>query len=231
MFYTDNIPDTPKQNDFYCSVCKADIPSGGSHCILCGSNRLAIGHGHRRLPSMAPKNERGYFLFCPRCGNSEKQDEDSPYCRICGLPLKNSCLGNNATEKHHINPSAALFCGACGSKTRYSSLHKALPVLPSPGRYQEEYENDSEWKMIRCPVCHKTTESDYGTNCPACDTPLFNECRESSLIRKIFLRKRSTIHKNAGNARYCETCGKETLFYQSLYLQDYEDCPDHKKPE
>lgn len=77
---------------------------------------------------------------CPRCHNSQFQD-NSLYCRICGLELYNICIGNEERDSwgnpiysnQHKNPSNARFCEICGKPTVYN----IRGILPQWNEYEK----------------------------------------------------------------------------------------------
>ncbi len=63
---------------------------------------------------------------CPRCDN-EQINSQAAYCRICGLPLINTCIpnqweddfGNFHDSQSHENLPDSRFCEQCGQPTVY----------------------------------------------------------------------------------------------------------------
>lgn len=63
---------------------------------------------------------------CVRCGNTDFS-ESALYCKVCGLPLSNFCLGDDDNDiPPHINPPDARYCEHCGCETEYFGTYHAL---------------------------------------------------------------------------------------------------------
>ena len=120
-------------------------------------------------------------------------------CPICG---------NNEYSRE------SRFCKLCGAKTIYQ--RKVLVEKARETLQREEYEmiyndgpeqNDNR-RAIKCPKCGNEEFSDDAEYCKICGLQVYNYCAER--------------HRNVGNARFCETCGRETVYYEEGLLQDWE---------
>lgn len=68
-------------------------------------------------------DNRGRFLFCPRCGN-KSFSKNAKYCKMCGLYLYNSCTNTKSLTCccGMKNPGDARYCEHCGQKTLLTCL-------------------------------------------------------------------------------------------------------------
>ena len=78
-------------------------------------------------------------------------------------------------------------------------------------------------KVKKCPRCGNEEFSDSSDYCRICGTNLFNLCEgEPSYNQKNgeYIGP-SNQHKNPSNARFCEKCGKPTVYYKTKILKDF----------
>lgn len=75
--------------------------------------------------------------------------------------------------------------------------------------YTDGAETDEEGMFTVCPRCGSTDRADAGL-CPVCRTPRRNIC--------MAVKNPLEWHVNPPNARFCETCGAQTLlsFHKAL---------------
>lgn len=79
-------------------------------------------------------DERGRFLYCPRCGN-RNFSEDAKYCKMCGIYLFNECTNQSRFDERigadhwcgRINPGDARYCEHCGAETILTQLGLLKP--------------------------------------------------------------------------------------------------------
>ena len=77
--------------------------------------------------------------------------------------------------------------------------------------YDDGFSLNGSMRVVACPMCNNEQFSGHAQFCMICGFPVHNACtgREG--------------HRNPGNARFCETCGAETLFSTKGLLQPYEE--------
>lgn len=104
-----------------------------------------------------PTDEKGRFLQCPRCGNTDFS-LGADYCKLCGLYLYNNCTDYEDNRFRGQcgarNPGDARFCETCGSETVLTHLgllmtweevlkahgQIAAALIPTPERAQPAQE-------------------------------------------------------------------------------------------
>lgn len=78
--------------------------------------------------------------------------------------------------------------------------------------YSDGYETNDELRFIRCPRCGNEEYSVETKYCRICGMPAYNEC-EGNTDQDIYGNIIDIdTHRNAGNARYCEYCGKRRCY-------------------
>lgn len=88
--------------------------------------------------------------------------------------------------------------------------------------YNDGFETDENLRFVKCPRCGNEEFSSDAKFCRICGLPVFNEC-EGSQEFDSFGNVTSFYHRNPGNARYCEQCGKPTMLYKETLLKPYKD--------
>ncbi|WIF95096.1 hypothetical protein [Caminicella sporogenes] len=86
--------------------------------------------------------------------------------------------------------------------------------------YKDGYSMDENLRVIKCPRCGNEEFSSEAVYCRICGTMLFNYCQGEW---NDYRQEWSWEHKNPGNARFCEICGKPTYFGMEKLLLDWED--------
>jgi len=142
------------------------------HCYACG--KITAFHGsdqHTRIKrSLETQNEGDFPMIyesqvaydpktnkvtvCPRCDN-EQINADAAYCRICGLPLVNTCIpgyweddqGNSYPRDPHENLPDSRFCEQCGQPTVYFKHNLLKPYaqvlgIDEPGDDDNDFDPD-----------------------------------------------------------------------------------------
>ena len=92
-------------------------------------------------------------------------------------------------------------------------------------KYTDGIAYDKE--TMRVLICPKCGNEEFGENaeyCRICGMDLYNRCEGEPVFdpqngRLIRYEER---HKNPSNARYCEVCGKPTLFLKLDLLKDFD---------
>ena len=211
----------------HCQVCKNTVPKGAKFCISCGSSVLEKSNNFKMLPPNVKHSERGLFFHCIQCGN-EEMNSSSWFCRICGAPVVNLCYGikDPKINKRHINPSNALFCGACGNRTVFNKYKVPMRPEEVPSmKYTDGVEYDRNTMRVKiCPRCQNEEFDETATFCKICGLDLYNYCEGEQQLDEtygqIYYINR---HANPSNARFCEKCGKKTTFLKEKILVDYEN--------
>lgn len=219
----------------YCVHCGTTVPDGNSYCEMCGGSDFAVGVHYKKTPyNILRHKKNGQFKYCPVCHN-EEISTGSHYCKICGTPIQNFCTGN---PRHH-NRVYARYCAVCGAPTTYGALN-IFKNFHEGYQKDEGYEGDKQdegddtmiynagvdydketMRVKICPFCHNEEFSKGAIYCRICGAPLYNTCEngiiEDSNGEPIVLR----MHANPTNARFCECCGKPTVYYTRHILSDY----------
>lgn len=88
--------------------------------------------------------------------------------------------------------------------------------------YNDGYEVDENLRFIKCPRCGNDQYFDNARYCRICGFNLYNEC-EGDYERDEYGNPEEPfqIHKNVGNARYCEFCGQPTILFKEKLLRPY----------
>ena len=81
--------------------------------------------------------------------------------------------------------------------------------------YNDGVEIDRKGRVLICPNCKNEEFSDKADFCRVCGTSLYNKCAGEWDDSAEYYE----VHNNPGNARFCETCGKPTLFYELGFLK------------
>jgi len=87
--------------------------------------------------------------------------------------------------------------------------------------YKDGYETDNNLRFVSCPKCGNEEYSEDAQYCRICGFYAYNEC-EGSPDRDNFGNVIDySVHKNMGNARYCEFCGQPTMLFKEKLLKPY----------
>lgn len=131
------------------------------------------------------------------------------YRKIVQEPQTMVCSNCNTP----VREQGAAYCSICGSDTFTSYRGGALL------RYGV-IETDGEGRALLCPVCGNHHLS--GFYCNLCGSPIVNACCGN--IGKYPFRPHSGALCDTvlpGNARYCHHCGRESVFFQEGYLEEW----------
>lgn len=93
--------------------------------------------------------------------------------------------------------------------------------------YNDGVDIDGNSRAILCPKCKNEEFSGKAEFCRICGTGLYNKCEGEWDSYNDYLVQ----HDNPGNARFCETCGKPTLFFKEGFLKDWEQVQAECIPE
>jgi Zn-dependent peptidase ImmA (M78 family)/ribosomal protein L37E len=168
----------------YCRICGTPLTNPctddpahlnhpeAKHCYACGNPTAFHGSDHhlRIKRSVETQNEGDFPMIyesqiaydpktnkvtmCPRCDN-EQINADAAYCRICGLPLVNTCIpgyredefGNSYSRNTHENLPDSRFCEQCGQPTVYFKdgllkTYAQILGLDEPGDDDNDFDPD-----------------------------------------------------------------------------------------
>ncbi|HHY83789.1 MAG TPA: ImmA/IrrE family metallo-endopeptidase [Clostridiales bacterium] len=119
--------------------------------------------------------------------------------------------------------SHAGFCGVCG--------HLVSGGLRGIRRiyYPDEICMDAFKRAVVCPGCSRDVRNAAGETCPYCRTFIFNFC--SDYLYTIQKNDNSMPHKNDSScsyanpafARFCEICGKPTLYNTLGFFREWQE--------
>lgn len=87
--------------------------------------------------------------------------------------------------------------------------------------YNDGFGMDENMRVKECPYCGNEEFSDKAEFCRICGTQLFNICEGEDIFDYNGNYSHHEDHKNLGNARFCEVCGKPTFFYRRKLLKPF----------
>lgn len=211
-----------------CYECNTVVPQHAKYCITCGKKRITKSIYHDDLPPEVEYDSNGRFIHCVQCGN-EEHNPSAFYCKICGAPLMNLCLrgGKSSVSLPHRNPSNALFCGACGEITVFNKYKvrftEEVPVM----KYIDGVDyNPETMQVLRCPKCSNEEFGENAQYCRICGTDLYNRCEGAPFSSFDNFVEYDNKHANPSNARFCEVCGRPTIYNKTGILVDYTEYSD-----
>lgn len=197
-----------------CRSCRIELTNECLYCINCGT-RQPVNNTSFQYKSIAKDS-----THCNKCGHTTPHT-GANFCIICGNCFSNFCTNTDCGVK---NLSTASYCNKCGSKTNLYELNKNLQYdgVNQKMEYNDGVEFDKETcRVLKCPKCENEEFSDAADFCRICGTNLYNLCLGDAQENQWGDQYRENQHKNPSNARYCETCGKETIYFTSDILNDY----------
>ncbi len=223
------------RSGWYCWVCHTRRRTTSPYCPGCGKG-WAYEYKDYGRPSrpVIGLRKNGQFAFCSVCGNSEYSDS-AAYCPVCGCPVVNECENAHYTDgdfvrsgmfimrgTHRCRPTD-IYCGSCGVLTAFGSQHGPRMNMWLPDKKSERCRilgttyppvlPTQDGKVLKCPDCGSSRSIRDGQYCAECMQPLENSCVSDG----------SDSHACAPNDRYCQVCGKPTMFYESGFLHSYTD--------
>ena len=88
--------------------------------------------------------------------------------------------------------------------------------------YDDGVEMDNELKVIICPRCENESMSEGAEHCKICGLSLYNYCK-GKWIENFNYEEQGYLerHKNISDARFCETCGTPTTFFEEKILEPW----------
>ncbi|WP_138751884.1 ImmA/IrrE family metallo-endopeptidase [Paenibacillus sinopodophylli] len=107
------------------------------------------------------------------------------------------------------------FCPICGSEEiikgkRYDNM------------IYSGHTTDLNGRVTVCGRCQNEEVGDQGSYCKICAAPVNNKCSNVDYDNNGYIEWQCDTVA-AGNARYCVTCGSETLFFKNGLLKPWED--------
>ena len=121
----------------------------------------------------------------------------------------------------------------CGATTRYNaiSFYPSMEVITAM-KYTDGVEYDLNTIKVKfCPQCSNEDFSETSLFCRICGLDLFNNCiRDEEIDINIY----KTVYNqpvNPSNARFCEVCGKETIYFKKGILINYQKYQEDKDTE
>ena len=98
-------------------------------------------------------------------------------------------------------------------------------------KYTDGVEYDAQTMRVKiCPRCQNEEFSEDAVFCRICSLQLINYCEGTEAYdEETGERYFTDRHSNPTNARFCEKCGKPTVFYKEGILPGYKDYSE-KKP-
>lgn len=87
--------------------------------------------------------------------------------------------------------------------------------------YNDGFPMDDNLQFIKCPKCDNEEFSLNAKHCKICGFDVFNYCLGYRIEDDNGNFLGIEHHKNAGNARYCETCGEKTILFNAKLLRPY----------
>lgn len=88
-------------------------------------------------------------------------------------------------------------------------------------RYNDGFPMDANLRVIECPKCGNEEFNKDADYCRICGTTLYNVCDGEDIFDYNGDFDHHDEHRNHGNARFCEKCGKPTAFFNAKFLRPY----------
>ena len=89
--------------------------------------------------------------------------------------------------------------------------------------YNDGFPVDGNGLFLTCPKCGNTDFPRKAHKCSECGTSRRNLCMPAG--------RNQSPHVNAANARYCETCGAETILFHYGAVKKWKDAADELQKE
>lgn len=118
-----------------------------------------------------------------------------PTCTLCGYAK--------------ISPIAD-YCEICGTQLS-KAARRGVKVIDYPATL-----TDDNQRVLLCPLCGNEEISSHASFCRICGSPLYNTCDSEHSYNDC-------NHVNAPNARYCELCGRSTIFDNRGLLRNWKE--------
>jgi len=121
------------------------------------------------------------------------------------------CMNCKSAEAGHSQ-----YCKICGEEN--SVFVKGVDRLI----YGDGVELDENMKVLKCPLCDNEDFSENAEHCKICGTKVYNYCLGQEIYDYNGNFDDRIYHKNPSNARFCETCGNKTEFFQNKLLKPWD---------
>lgn len=89
--------------------------------------------------------------------------------------------------------------------------------------YNDGFPMDANLKVTQCPKCGNEQFSNEAEFCRICGASLYNLCEGEDIYDYNGNFEHHEEHKNCGNARFCEKCGRPTSFFRETFLLPYDE--------
>ena len=96
--------------------------------------------------------------------------------------------------------------------------------------YRDGFEVNKNKRFVKCPRCGNEEYSEEAMFCKICGLQVYNECEGLSEYDD-YGNLEVVKHKNVGNARFCEYCGKKTMLFIEKFLKSYDDVQSEQEQE
>lgn len=89
--------------------------------------------------------------------------------------------------------------------------------------YNDGFPMDENLRVTQCPKCGNEQFSEDAEFCRICGVSLYNYCEGEDIFDYNGNFDHTETHMNRGNARFCEKCGKPTIFFKQKFLFPYDE--------
>ena len=182
------------------------------------------------LPDI-PESVRDYILVCQAFNVTDKAAKAR--CHFLKDDLQNlkpedrtSPSGISHTAQWRCTRCGAprlegiLYCCQCGARNQFG-FARPFSVLPFPEN-TDPYKMNEDRRLSVCLYCGQAVQDADARFCMMCGRPVVNECTACG-------------HRNNAFARYCEKCGRRTLFLDRELLRPIDAEPTiheyHQPPD
>ena len=96
--------------------------------------------------------------------------------------------------------------------------------------FNDGVQTDDEMRAKFCPRCKNEKLSTHADYCKICGLRLYNYCLGETITDPNGNHPDwIEYHKNDSDARFCEKCGTETIFFEQGLLRTWEDIKNEKE--
>lgn len=90
-------------------------------------------------------------------------------------------------------------------------------------KYNDGFRMDDDLRVTKCPRCENEQFDADAEYCRICGAPLFNMCEGQEERDNFGNVYDYSYHKNYGNSRFCEKCGKPTEYFRLRFLRPFDE--------